>query len=1016
MTQLYSVVKHNRFKEKIIVLLSALSLAVVTFALLYSYQTVSNSNERWQEHNRHLAQQQTLVSEIRAVLNRSITLNNNLPLSQRKVLKEQISLALHSIKNVQLTTPLTVTQGKALIKVTLAVETLQARLHRPASEGLILTRENIAFVQSHGLDQLDTLHHNLHVQSQTQAAQLKQEFDTMMFYLLIACLAIAPLVFLIVRYSALLARYNNTVNYLPRAQYDMEAIFANLPEAAFVLDAAGNIVYANHQACIFSNYNELQIQPMHIGQLISESDGLFKEKIKESAEQGIHQIIVDFLPNNKPPIPTQLKITVHNVNDKPLTFVTLTSIATQQENLEYFISNEKMFQQSESIVNQGSWRWDLQKDTIYWSPQIYTIYGYQPHELEIDNESILSLIPTKEREEVSNALNEAILFDKPYDVTHHIIHKDGHNVLIRQQAHTLRDDNNKAIMMFGIISPVIMPDPVNAPYHQVFTHSKDAMLITDANGNIEQVNSAFEQLTGYNKDQVVGEQLSQVSRGAYFDETIYSKIWQQLTENKQWQGELWQTSATGIVYPTYQYFTQLALTDTDEIKYLCSFTDISEQKHVNELLSNHSIEQQTKLPSRNVLFDRITQAIKRHERDNKSTVVILLSLAFATTPNKALLTAVSTRLKDITRSHDSIARFGLNEFIVVLEGISNPEDAYIVSDKIAKSFALPFEVGDNQYHISCNVGIAMHPLHSANDVLLLNYADAAMQYAKSNDDSNIQVFNEKILKDYNETLHLNNQLQRAIDLKELSVQFQPIMDLTSQSLAIAVAHIRWHHAAYNNTQTYQFIDAAKNGKLREPLHFWLLKNALEQATQWPNHDLHGVKLQIKVVREQLVKPGLAVTVKTLLNLYHYSPQRLILELESQALSAFDDVAIAEIEILKALGVTFNVSILSEKQSIPTDELNKLNIDNLTSVKRSLTAPLQGSEYRSRSEKIIEMLDSNNIYSARQDWIKNACTVNIDELASAAHQTYLVCDSVPNQNLIVLAQLLEAKSTASQPDS
>jgi len=416
------------------------------------------------------------------------------------------------------------------------------------------------------------------------------------------------------------------------------------------------------------------------------------------------------------------------------------------------------------------------------------------------------------------------------------------------------------------------------------------------------------------------------------------------------------------------------------------------------------------------LFDRITQAIKRHERDNKSTVVILLDLnKSATKPSIDLLKAVANRLKEITRGHDSIARFGLYEFIIVLEGITNPEDAYIVSDKIEKSFSTPFLVEQQSHQLGCNIGIAMHPMHCANDVLLLNYADAAMQYAKLNDKSNIQVFNDKILEDYNESQHLNSQLQRAIDLKELSVQFQPIMDLRQSQVAIAVAHIRWHHAAYNNAQTFEFINAAKNGKLREPLHLWLLEHALAQATQWPNHDLGNIKCQVKLVKEQLMKPGLANTVKALLNVFHFAPTRLIFEIETTALNGLGEIAQHEIDQIKALGVSFNINAFDD--NAPQQRAKDLSIDTITSTKQSLSDGTQSTNHVDISEQIIGTIEANSIYPPRQQWRKNACTIAINNtannlVANESDNTYLVCDSVVNEKLITLAHLLKSKATTS----
>lgn len=1011
MNKLYSIKKHNFLAEKLTFIFGSLAISLVIIGLLFSFYIANSTSNTWQDNLKKTKQKQYLVEQIQTVFVEVLQLNKLPTKAEQREFQTKIDQAKTYLASLQAMSQLSPQEGKSLIEIDFALDTVQAGFHKKDLSSSMFSENELRVIESSGQQESFKLLGHINLATQQRSEERQAKLMKIMLWSVICLSALPFVLYSLLRYLILLGRYNATVDYIPGATFDMEKIFASLPEAAFVLDIAGSIIYSNQRACDLTKYTEAQLAPMHFGQLISQTDiSLFERKIQESVTESVTEAVVNLVPLQGAPTTVKLKLAALHVNKIPLTLITLSSIENQKKSFERLQSNNAMFEHSEQLNQTGSWRWNLADDELFWSDQVFSIYGYQRKELTISNKILLSLIPVKEREKVSNAMNESVIFGKPYDLTHHIVQKDGTQVLVRQQATIVRDKKNKAVSMIGTIC-ICPQQQASLDYDPIFMSAKDAMIITDEQGIVQQVNSAFIDVTGFSRENVTGNPISQISRGAYFDESIYSKIWRQLRAANHWEGELWNTKANGIVYPTYQYFSRLQTANNEDIQYLCSFCDISEKKHIAELLSNHSIEQQTKLPSRNVLFDRITQAIKRHERDQKSTVVILISLDTQDEPSKALLESVSSRLKKITRSHDSIARFGLYEFILVLEGVSNPEDAYIVSDKVAKSFKSPFVVNKLNCQLDCNIGIAMHPLHSANDVLLLNYADAAMQYAKENPDSNIQVFNEKILKDYNETQHLNNQLQRAIDLKELSVQFQPIMDLTDKAVAIAVAHIRWHHAAYNNTQTYRFIDAAKNGKLREPLHYWLLNNALEQATQWPNHRLASIKLQIKVVKEQLNKPGLANTIKSLLNLYHYAPSRLILEVELSSVNALDEVAIQEIKTLKDLGISFNVSSLDEDKELSKEQLSTLNIDTLTSVKRSLTDTNQGSQYVDESEKLINAIKASNIYPSRQPWIKNACTINIGPINSGAQRTFLVCDSVPNDKLIILAHLLETKSTA-----
>jgi len=1012
MTQLYSVKKHNKLGAKLTIVIGAIALVTSIVGVVDAFNTTNLAIEESQRQTTIIQDKHHYIDQIKPIFSTLRQLNDVSENRQRRLLANQTNLAKQAVYDMQSMESLEIREGKALIKLSAALDKVQSfLLPNSTLSSQAFDRNSIVKINQTASDALAALNDAVALQSSQQHQQLHKNLSTVITWTLAGFIVILIVGFLLFQYASLVSRFHKTVKHLPAAQHDMEKVFNHLPHATLVLDIAGNIIYANKHAYILTQYSETQLAPMHIGQLIdAPGSKLYDAEIKKINEHDSVEVMVNFMPNSAPIMPVRLTINSQKINYVELTIITVEDITEQARLQKSYLANQEMFAVAETLSNTGAWRWDFNSDKLFWSKQVYELYGYQPNELVISNDIILSLIPQDEREDVSNAINESMIFGKPYDQTHRIINKDGTQVLVRQQASIIRDDTNKAIGMMGIICKAQVPNSEIAE-QQLFNKATDAMVITDKQGIVERVNPAFTNLTGYTGGEVEGKAIGKISRGPYFDQTIYSNIWDKLTANKSWQGELWNTKANGIVYPTYQYFSQLSDDNSSEHKYLCSFNDISEKKHIDELLSNHSIENLTKLPSRNVLFDRITHAIKRHERDKKHTVVILLSLETELVPDKALLTSVSTRLKEMTRAHDSIARFGLYEFIIVLEGITKPEDGYIVSDKIAKSFVNPFEQDKQQITLSCNIGIAMHPLHSANDVLLLNYADAAMQYAKANTTANIQVFNEKILKDYNETQHLNNQLQRAIDLSELSVQFQPIMDLNDQSVAFGVAHIRWHHAAYNNTQTYQFIDAAKNGKLREPLHAWLLTNALEQATQWPNHDLAAIKLQIKIVKEQLSKPGLAASVMHQLNMYNFTPSRLILEIEASTINELGETAQVEINALKALGVTFNVSSFNGKRPAQLSQLTALDVDSLTSIKRALTDDSQGATNIKVTEQLIVTIDENSIYPTSQAWIKNACTIDINPIASTKGQTYLVCDSVTNEKLIMLAHLLKSKSTA-----
>jgi len=273
----------------------------------------------------------------------------------------------------------------------------------------------------------------------------------------------------------------------------------------------------------------------------------------------------------------------------------------------------------------------------------------------------------------------------------------------------------------------------------VFTHALEGIMITDANGTIVDVNAAFSQITGYSREEALGN-TPRLLRSDQHDESFYSTMWRELAENDQWHGEIWNQRKNGELLA--EILTISAVKDTRGInrQYVALFTDITPlKKHEKELESMAHFDPLTLLPNRILLADRLQQAMTQAERRGKLLAVAFLDLDGFKAINDnhghktgdQLLVAVATRMKHTLREGDTLARLGGDEFIAILLDLSDVETSIPTLTRLLDAAARPVQAGDHLVRVSASLGVTFYPqADELNADQLLRQADQAMYQAK----------------------------------------------------------------------------------------------------------------------------------------------------------------------------------------------------------------------------------------------------------------------------------------------
>lgn len=283
----------------------------------------------------------------------------------------------------------------------------------------------------------------------------------------------------------------------------------------------------------------------------------------------------------------------------------------------------------------------------------------------------------------------------------------------------------------------------------VFEGTREAIAVTDSQMHLVKVNSAFCQITGFNLDEVLGNNLQNLFYKKKAIEKLQLKIRQSLDVKESWQGEIWYENKNGELLPVLQSISALLNEKSEVVNYIHIFNDISESK-ANEGRINYlaHYDQLTDLPNRTLINRRIKKAVEKARINNQGLAILFMDLDHFKEVNDTLghpvgdllLQAVGQRLKARLREQDTLGRLGGDEFLAILDHAANTDASGTVAEKIIHSLIQPFELEGHQIQIGVSIGIAIFPQDGNTADELIKNADIAMYRAKDSGRNTFRYF------------------------------------------------------------------------------------------------------------------------------------------------------------------------------------------------------------------------------------------------------------------------------------
>jgi diguanylate cyclase (GGDEF)-like protein/PAS domain S-box-containing protein len=444
----------------------------------------------------------------------------------------------------------------------------------------------------------------------------------------------------------------------------------------------------------------------------------------------------------------------------------------------------------------------------------------------------------------------------------------------------------------------------------VIEFSQQAVMITDLDSRILKVNPAFERITGYTAAEAVGRTPRLLSSGVQ-TKAFYEQLWEAVLEHGHWQGELVNRRRDGSLYTEQMTVSTVRDRQGKPSHYVAMFLDVSEAKSAAQQiqhLAHHDVL--TGLPNRLLLRDRLQQALAQAQRHGQCVALLFIDLDHFKHVNDAhghhvgdqLLQQAARRISLALRLSDTVSRQGGDEFIALLPDLKSPQEAMPICRALLRALSTPFEVEGHTLHLSASIGVASSPADSMDIDTLLRCADMAMYEAKHAGRNRTQFFRSELEERARRQAGLEAELRVALRERQLFVELQPQIELSSGAITCVEALVRWQHPERGRVGPIDFIPFAEESHLILAIGLEVIRLACE-ARAALHEDLDDkVPIAINVSAVQLADPGFLDHFNEEVDRHALSGHQIELEITERALVADIDSTRALLQRLRVLGV------------------------------------------------------------------------------------------------------------------
>ena len=585
--------------------------------------------------------------------------------------------------------------------------------------------------------------------------------------------------------------------------------------------------------------------------------------------------------------------------------------------------------------------------TTYLSPQYEAILGYTPEECFADPDHWVNIMHPDDMERILSEDQRTNESGEPFVAEYRQFAKDGRTVWVRDEATLVRDEGGEPLYWLGVQTDVTERKEAEdrlreteERYRTLVERIPAVTFVDRADGSEESlyVSPQVEGMLGYTPEEWVAGRLWRERLHPDDRERVLASDERFGVRGEPVDHEYRLLAKDGSVVWVREE-TVLVRDEAGERQFVQGImSDVTEKKQSEERLHHQAFHDSlTGLPNRKLFVDRLGQALRRTRRlKGRQVAVLFMDLDGFKVINDSLghdtgdrlLVEVTKRLGSCLRPEDTLARFGGDEFTVLVEDVEAPDGAVRVAERIVEELREPFSLEGRESYVAVSIGVGLGSDDTKDAEELLREADTAMYMAKE-EGSGYKVFDQAMHDRAINRLELENDLRRAIEEDEFVVHYQPIVNLHTGGLWGLEALVRWDHPEHGLLDPDEFVPVAEESGLVVPMGEIVLKEACRQAVEWQSRFPHipPLAMSVNLSGRQLRRPDLHEVVRQALAETGLQASSLGLDITETVYINALDANTAALDRLRALGIRISLddfgsgySSLSYLKRLPADIL------------------------------------------------------------------------------------------------
>ncbi len=572
-------------------------------------------------------------------------------------------------------------------------------------------------------------------------------------------------------------------------------------------------------------------------------------------------------------------------------------ITREQHLIKSLERSQSNLREAQELANIGHWELDLSTNDLHWSDQVYRIFGLQPQEVPATYEAFMTYVHPDDRELVDDTYSTSVKQNSTYQITHRIISSDGTLKYVEERCEHEVDGNGNVIRSLGTVQDITEQVQYKKQLQLaslVFTHSTNAIIITDKNNHIITINKAAEQLTGYSEAEVVGKNPKVLGTSTWGDKTFYENMWNEIITHGFWQGEIWDRKKNGDIYIA----AQVIIAVKDEHGQIENFIGISSD--VTELVREQEEKQHALttspfggLKNRSVLL----QDLEHYDISCAAVIDVngfhQINGFYGYAFSDQLLNEISTIIKSRCDGMYQAYHLHADSFVITMSNEDDkPRFFKAIEDVLDIIENTTFKIDEYALSVSVTGVIANAPSDT-----LLRALDMALKHAKAkhlkfwvHDDTS------DLSAQFRDNLHWIKELKSAFKEDRVTVFFQPIYAFESSQIERYEALVRIIGNDGEIITPNFFLAAAEQSNQMFQLTETVFLKTLEMLKKCDGH----YSFSVNISSSDMLNPDFLELIKTHLHDFSMAQKICFEVLETQDITDIDAI-VHFVETVQQLG-------------------------------------------------------------------------------------------------------------------